>query len=273
MSKIYEKLMTCVESVRAKTDFKPEVAVILGSGLGGFADGIKIEKTISYNEIEGFPTSTVDGHKGQFVFGYVKDVPVVIMQGRVHYYEGYPMTDVVLPTRLMGMLGAKKLVITNASGGLNETFVDNTLMIITDQISVGVPNPLIGENASELGERFPDMSEIYSLRMRNVIKECAERLAIPVREGVYVQLTGPSFESPAEIRMLQKWGGDAVGMSTACEAIAAKHMGLEVCGISWVGCLGAGLCGKELSHDDVQAMALSVEDTFAALVTEVVSNI
>ena len=273
MSKAYEKLMKCVASVREKTDFVPEVAIILGSGLGGFADGIKIEKTISYNEIEGFPTSTVEGHKGQFVFGYVKETPVVIMQGRVHYYEGYPMTDVVLPTRLMGMLGAKKLVITNASGGLNETFEPNTLMVITDQISTGVPNPLIGENLDELGERFPDMSEIYSVRMQNVIKECSERINIPVREGVYVQLTGPSFETPAEIRMLQKWGGDAVGMSTACEAIAAKHMGFEICGISWVGCLGAGLCGMELSHDYVQEMARTIEGRFSALVTEVVTNI
>lgn len=273
MSKIYEKLMTCVKSVREKTDFKPEVAVILGSGLGGFADGIQIDTVIPYGEIEGFPTSTVEGHKGQFVFGYVKDVPVVIMQGRVHYYEGYSMEEVVLPTRLMGMLGAKKLVITNASGGLNETFADNTLMLITDQISVGVPNPLIGENAPELGERFPDMSEIYSVRMTNIMKECAARLQIPVREGVYVQLTGPSFESPAEIRMLQKWGGDAVGMSTTCEAIAAKHMGMEICGISWVGCLGAGLCGKALSHEDVQAGGLAIEEKFSALVTEVVCHI
>lgn len=273
MSKIYEKLMKCVESVRTKTDFKPEVAIILGSGLGDFADGIKIEKTIPYSEIEGFPTSTVEGHKGQFVFGYVREVPVVIMQGRVHYYEGYPMTDVVLPVRLMGMLGAKKLVLTNASGGLNTSFVDNTLMIINDQIAVGVPNPLIGENASELGDRFPDMSEIYSVRMRNIIKECAEKLNIGVREGVYVQLTGPSFESPAEVRMAQMWGGDAIGMSTACEAIAAKHMGFEICGISWVCCLGAGLSGKELSHEDVQGGANDIEKDFSALVTEVVCNI
>lgn len=273
MSKIYEKLMKCVASVREKTDFKPEVAIILGSGLGDFADGIKIEAVVPYSEIEGFPTSTVEGHKGQFVFGYVKETPVVIMQGRVHYYEGYPMTAVVLPTRLMGMLGAKKLLITNASGGLNETFTDNTLMIINDQISIGVPNPLIGENADELGERFPDMSEIYSVRMRNVIKECAAKLEIPVREGVYVQFTGPSFESPAEVRLAQKWGGDAVGMSTACEAIAAKHMGLEICGISWVCCLGAGLSCKELSHEDVLAGADDIGKTFSALVTEVVCNI
>ncbi len=273
MSKMYEKLVKCVESVREKTDFKPEVAMILGTGLGNFADGIKIEKVIPYSEIEDFPKSTVEGHKGQFVFGYVKDVPVVIMQGRVHYYEGYKMEDVVLPTRLMGMLGAKKLIITNASGGLNTSFENNTLMIINDHIAVGVPNPLIGENVSELGERFPDMSEVYSVRMRNIIKECAEKLDIPVREGVYVQFTGPSFETPAEIRMLQGWGGDAIGMSTACEAIAAKHMGFEICGISWVGCLGAGLVGKELCHEDVLIGAQQVEKTFAALITEVVCNI
>ena len=273
MSKAYEKLMKCVKSVREKTDFQPEVAIILGSGLGYFADGVKAEKIIPYSEIEGFPTSTVEGHKGQFVFGYINEIPVVIMQGRVHYYEGYSMMDVVLPTRLMGMLGAKKLVITNASGGLNESFSDNTLMIIKDQISIGVPNPLIGENLDELGDRFPDMSEIYSPRMRKIIRECADRLGIHVEEGVYVQLTGPSFESPAEIRLLQKWGGDAVGMSTTCEAIAANHMGLEICGISWIGCLGAGLCGKEMSHEEVQRLALSIEKDFSRLVTEVVCNI
>lgn len=273
MSKAYEKLMSCVKSVREKTDFQPEVAVILGSGLGGFADGIQIEKVIPYGEIEGFPTSTVEGHKGQFVFGYVKNVPVVIMQGRVHYYEGYSMEEVVLPTRLMGMLGAKKLVITNATGGLNETFPENTLMIIKDQISVAVPNPLIGENLSELGERFPDMSEIYSARMRKIMKECAERLQIPVEEGVYVQLSGPSFESPAEIRMVKSWGADAVGMSTTCEAIAAKHMGMEICGISWVGFLAAGLGDREMSHDDVQAGGLAIEERFSALVTEIVCHI
>ena len=166
MNDVYDKLKTCLESVRKKTDFVPEVALILGSGLGDYADQIKIETTIDYTDIDGFPTSTVAGHKGRFVFGYVNDVKVVIMQGRVHYYEGYPMTDVVLPTRLMGMMGAKKLVLTNAAGGVNPDFKPGDFMLITDHITTGIPSPLIGANIDELGARFPDMSEVYSLRMR-----------------------------------------------------------------------------------------------------------
>ena len=161
-NEIYEKLGICRKSILQKTNFKPEVAVILGSGLGEYASKIKIEQIIPYTEIEGFPVSTVVGHKGQFVFGYVKEVPVVIMQGRVHYYEGYPVTDVVLPVRLMGMLGAKKLILTNASGGINTGFHPGDLMLITDQIMSGIPNPLIGANVEELGTRFPYMSEAYS---------------------------------------------------------------------------------------------------------------
>ena len=168
MSKLYEKLETCLASVRKKTDFKPEVALILGSGLGDFADEIKIEATVDYTDIEGFPTSTVAGHKGRFVFGYVGSVPVVIMQGRVHYYEGYPMTDVVLPTRLMGMMGAKKLILTNAAGGANPEYKPGDFMMITDHITTGVPSPLIGENIDELGARFPDMSEVYSLSLIHI---------------------------------------------------------------------------------------------------------
>ena len=162
MNPVYEKLQSCLKSVRAKTDFQPKIALILGSGLGDYADGIEIVDTIDYNEIEGFPISTVSGHKGRFVFGYVKGVPVVIMQGRVHYYEGYPMTDVVLPTRLMGMMGAKVLFLTNASGGLNPNFHAGDFMVMEDQIANFVPSPLIGTNIDELGPRFPDMSEIYN---------------------------------------------------------------------------------------------------------------
>lgn len=168
-----KKLKTCLTSIRGKTDFSPKVALILGSGLGDYADGIHIETTMDYTEIEGFPVSTVKGHKGRFVFGYVGEVPVVIMQGRVHYYEGYPMTDVVLPTRLMGLLGAKQLILTNAAGGINGTFCPGDFMMITDHIAVGVPSPLIGPNLDELGPRFPDMSEVYSTRIRTVIKALA----------------------------------------------------------------------------------------------------
>lgn len=202
MDPVYEKLQSCLKSVRAKTDFQPKIALILGSGLGDYADSIEIVDTIDYNGIEGFPISTVSGHKGRFVFGYVKGVPVVIMQGRVHYYEGYPMTDVVLPTRLMGMMGAKVLFLTNASGGLNPDFHAGDFMVMEDQIANFVPSPLIGTNIDELGPRFPDMSEIYNKACREQIFAAADALDIPVRKGVYVQLTGPNYESPSEVKML-----------------------------------------------------------------------
>ncbi len=268
-----KKLKTCLESLRAKTGFQPQVALILGSGLGDYADSIDIEQTVSYSEIEGFPTSTVTGHKGQFVFGHVQGVPVVIMQGRVHYYEGYPITDVVLPTRLMGLMGAKKLILTNAAGGINFDFQPGDFMLLTDHITTAVPSPLIGPNLDELGPRFPDMSQVYSLRMRDIIKAEAAKLNIPMREGVYVQLTGPSYETPAEIRMCRAWGGDAVGMSTACEAMAARHMGLEVCGISCITNLAAGMSDKALDHKEVQETADRVSAQFKQLITAVIGAI
>ena len=268
MNKVYEKLMICVESIRKRIDFQPEVALILGSGLGDYADEIQIEQTINYTEIEGFPTSTVAGHKGRFVFGYVNEVPVVIMQGRVHFYEGYPMSDVVLPTRLMGMLGAKKLILTNAAGGANFDFKPGDFMIINDHITIAIPSPLIGENIDELGVRFPDMSEVYSQRMRKIIKDTAEKMGIKMQEGVYMQFTGPAYETPAEVRLARTLGGDAVGMSTACEAMAAHHMGMEVCGISCITNLAAGMSTEKLDHKEVQETADRVAEDFKRLVTE-----
>lgn len=273
MNNVKEKLEKCYESLRAKVDFKPEVAIILGSGLGDYADEIQIEQTIEYTEIEGFPVSTVVGHKGRFVFGYVKDTPVVVMQGRVHYYEGYPITDVVLPTRLMGLMGAKKLILTNAAGGSNPLFKPGDLMMLTDHISMFVPNPLIGANLENLGTRFPDMSEVYSKRIQEVIREAARKCDIDLKEGVYIQFTGPAYETPAEVRMARGLGADAVGMSTACEAMVARHMGMEVCGISCITNMAAGVSNQKLDHKEVQETAEKVATSFKALVTEIICNI
>ena len=272
MSVVYEKLMTCLESIQKKVNFKPEVALILGSGLGDYADEINVVQTLDYTEIEGFPTSTVAGHKGRFVFGYVGKTPVVIMQGRVHYYEGYAMSDVVLPTRLMALLGAKKLILTNAAGGVNFAFKPGDFMMITDHIGIFAPNPLIGANIEELGTRFPDMSHVYDLELQELIRTTAKENNIPLQEGVYVQLTGPSYESPAEIRMLADYA-DAVGMSTVVEAIAANHCGLRVCGISCVCNLAAGMNPTPLSHKEVQEAADKAAPLFTELVTKVIEKI
>jgi len=273
MSEAYKKLIKCRDIVQAKTSFKPKVALVLGSGLGGYADEMDIEATVDYHDIEGFPVSTVPGHKGRFVFGHVKDVPVVAMQGRVHYYEGYPMNDVVLPIRLMGLLGAKTLFLTNAVGGLNPAHTAGCFMLITDQFCYNVPSPLIGENIEELGTRFPDMSEIYDKELRIKIKAAAEAQNITLHEGVYAQFSGPNFETPAEIRAAGVMGADVVGMSTACEAIAANHMGMKICGISCVANLAAGISKTPLTHEEVQEMADKAAPQFKALVTESIYRI
>ncbi len=273
MSQTYDKLMKCYKSVKKKVKFKPEVALILGSGLGDYVKQVQVEATVAYSDIEGFPVSTVPGHKGRFVFGYVKKVPVVIMQGRVHYYEGYDMADVVLPVRLMKMMGAKVLFLTNAAGGVNSDFSAGELMLIKDHISSFVPSPLIGPNIDELGTRFPDMSDIYNKELRVLIKKAAKKLGIPLQKGVYLQLTGPAYESPAEIRMCRLLGADAVGMSTACEAVAANHMGMKICGISFISNLACGMTDEPLSHKEVQEAADRVAPLFEKLVTESIGMI
>lgn len=270
---MYKKLMTCLASVREKTDFKPKIGLILGSGLGDYADGIQTEAVVSYTDIEGFPVSTVKGHKGRFVFGHVGEKPVVIMQGRVHYYEGYDMSDVVLPTRLMGMMGIKKLILTNAAGTCNPEFKPGDFMMLTDHITTGIPSPLIGPNVDELGTRFPDMSEVYSAALREVVRKSAKEFGIALREGVYVQFTGPNYETPAEVRLARLWGGDAIGMSTACEAMAARHMGLEVCGISCITNMCAGMSDTALDHKEVQETADRVSVNFKELITRIILNL
>ena len=273
MNQIYEKLLKCTESVKARIQFRPEIALVLGSGLGDYAKEMDVKESISYSEIEGFPVSTVPGHEGRFLFGYVKGVPIVAMQGRVHYYEGYPITDVVLPVRLMGLLGAKTVILTNAAGGVNFNFQPGDLMMITDHITTVVPSPLIGANIDELGPRFPDMSEVYDKELREIIRQAARNTGISLQQGVYVQLTGPAYETPAEIRMCRIWGADAVGMSTACEAVAARHMGLKVCGISCVSNLAAGISPTPLTHEEIQAMADKVAPLFKELITASIVNI
>lgn len=272
MGEVYEKLVRCRDCVRKKTDFVPEAAIVLGSGLGDYAGSIRVEYELSYSEIEGFPVSTVPGHAGKFIFGYVDQIPVVCMKGRVHYYEGYPISDVVLPARLMKLLGARVLFLTNAAGGVNTSFHAGDLMLIRDHISVFAPNPLIGPNVDELGVRFPDMSAVYDGKLQTIIRETARENGIFLQEGVYAQLTGPSFESPAEIRMLRTLGCDAVGMSTVVEAIAANHMGMRVCGISCICNLAAGMTAVPLSHEEVQAAADQAAPHFKKLVTESVKR-
>lgn len=272
MNRVYDKLMKCYESFKSKIDFVPEVAIVLGSGLGDYANDIQVVAELDYHEIEGFPVSTVPGHAGKFIFGYVNEVPVVCMKGRVHYYEGYPISDVVLPTRLMKLMGAKILFLTNASGGINPSFTAGDFMMLKDHISIWAPNPLIGANIDELGVRFPDMTHVYDEDLQSIIRSTAEACGIALKEGIYAQLTGPSFESPAEIQLLHKLGVDAVGMSTVVEAIAANHMGMKICCISCVCNLAAGMTDNPLTHEEVQEAANAAAPKFRRLVTETVTN-
>lgn len=273
MSEVYEKLMRCFESVRKQIDFVPETALVLGSGLGDYAGTMKVEATLDYHVIEGFPVSTVPGHAGRFIFGYVGNVKVVCMQGRVHYYEGYPMTDVVLPIRLMRLMGAKTLFLTNAAGGVQQGMHGGDLMLITGQIASFVPSPLIGPNLDELGPRFPDMSEIYDRDLILLARKCAAELSIDLKEGTYVQFTGPAYESPQEVAMARLLGAGAVGMSTACEAVAANHMGMKIVGISCISNLASGISPTPLSHKEVQEAADAAAPKFQALVTSIIERI
>jgi purine-nucleoside phosphorylase len=268
-----QKLISCYESIKDEIPFRPRLALILGSGLGALADEIDVTYIIDYDKIKDFPRSTVLGHKGRFVFGYIESVPVVIMQGRVHYYEGYSMQDVVLPTRLMKLMGAEVLFLTNASGGIRSDFKPGTFMMITDHISSFVPSPLIGANFDTLGTRFPDMSQVYCKELQKKISQAAESMGIPLESGVYIQTTGPNFESPAEIRMYRTFGADAVGMSTACEAIAGVHAGMRVCGISCVSNLACGITDNPLTHQEVMEAADQNAPIFKRLIRGCVAAI
>lgn len=273
MSEVYEKLLKCYECYKERIDFTPKVALVLGSGLGDFAETIRVVDTLDYHDIEGFPVSTVPGHTGRFIFGYVGEVPVVCMQGRVHYYEGYEMSDVVLPARLMNLMGAEVLFLTNAAGGVKQGFHAGDLMLITGQIASFIPSPLRGANIDELGVRFPDMSQIYDLNLQRIVRKAAVTLGIDMKEGTYLQFSGPQYESPQEVTMSRTLGADAVGMSTACEAIAARHMGMKVVGISCISNLACGISPTPLSHKEVQEVADEAAPRFQALVTEIITQI
>lgn len=273
MSEVYDKLVRCYESVRNQVNFAPQVALVLGSGLGDYGEGIRVEATLDYHDIEGFPVSTVPGHAGRFIFGYVGDVPVVCMQGRVHYYEGYAMSDVVLPVRLMRQMGAQVLFLTNAAGGVQQGMHAGDLMLVTGQIASFVPSPLIGPNMDELGPRFPDMSEIYNRDLILIARKCAAELGIDLKEGTYLQFPGPAYESPQEVTMARILGADAVGMSTACEAVAANHMGMRIVGISCISNLACGISPQPLSHEEVQKSADAAAPKFKALVTQMIKEI
>lgn len=263
---IYDQLKESLGVIWQKLDFEPEVAIVLGSGLGGFAQEIEDEVTVPYSEIPAMPQCTVDTHVGQFVFGKLEGVRVACMQGRFHYYEGYSPEQVVMPIRLLNMLGAEKLILTNAAGGINPDFKPGDLMLFTDHIASFMPSPLRGENIDALGPRFPDMSEVYDSALREKIREAAVKAALPVREGVFLQTPGPQYETPAEIRMFAGLGADAVAMSTAIEAIAARHMGMTICAVSCITNMAAGISAQKLSHEEVKAAAEKASENFEKLV-------
>lgn len=249
-------------------DIKPQVGMILGSGLGSLADEVEEKIKIPYEKIPHFPVSTVEGHSGNLVFGRLNGVSVVMMQGRFHYYEGYSMEKVTFPVRVMKALGIETFIVTNASGGINESFQPGDIMLMTDHILNMGTNPLIGKNDESIGPRFPDMSQVYDKKWQTIVKKVAKRLQISLKEGVYIAVTGPSYETPAEIRMFRKFGADAVGMSSVPEVIVAGHMGLQVLGLSCITNLAAGVSADELSHEEVIETATRVKPIFMKLVKE-----
>jgi len=264
-----DKVRECISYIRKITDFEPEIAMILGSGLGGYTRQMdEVICSIPYSRIPGFPVSTVSGHAGKFVMGYIKGVPVIFMDGRVHYYEGYSPEDVVLPVRVMRAMGAKVLFLTNAAGGINEEYAPGSLVVLRDHVSLYVPNPLIGRNDPDEGVRFPDMTEVYDRSLRKIIADCASVKDIPISEGVYCQLSGPSYETPFEIMILSRLGVDLVGMSTVMEAITGHHLGMKVCGISLVTNMAAGISTQPLNHDEVKQAGKDSSEYFAVLVTD-----
>ncbi len=270
---VLEKLKETSDYIKSRTSIIPEIAIVLGSGLGPLAELIEEPVVIPYDEVPNFAKSTVDGHAGELIIGKLKGKPVVCMNGRFHFYEGYSFETIVFPLRSFKLLGINKLILTNAVGGINLSFLAGDLMIIQDHLNLMGTNPLIGKNIDELGTRFPDMTEVYSKRLRSIASNCGDQLGIELKEGIYAALTGPSYETPAEIKMLRLLGADAVGMSTAPEAIVANQMGMETLAISCVTNAAAGIDDQKLSHEEVTLVASKVKNDFTRLVSLIVENI
>lgn len=268
-----ERINNIFAYLSQQINYEPELGLILGSGLGVLVEDFSESVSIAYEEIPGFPLSSVEGHAGRLVCGKLAGKQVVALQGRFHYYEGYSMQELVIPVRVMGMLGVDKLLVTNAAGGVNLDFSPGEFMFITDHINLMGANPLRGENLSEFGPRFPDMSSLYSDEFIVSAEACAAELGIITRRGVYAGMMGPGFETPAEIRFLRTIGADAVGMSTVPEVIAAGHMGLSVLGISCITNMAAGVLPEPLSHEEVMEISRQVKPDFKSLVGNIVAEI
>ena len=267
---IFARAEHAARTIRARITQQPHIAIVLGSGLGDFAEELENSVAIPYAEIPGFPTSTAQGHAGRLVVGTVNNVAVVAMQGRVHFYEGYSLEEVTFPVRTFGLLGIKTLVLTNAAGGIDSDLSQGTLMVISDHLNLMGVNPLRGANDLRLGPRFPDMTEVYSRELQQRVVAEAHAMGIDLRRGVYAGLPGPSYETPAEIHMLRGFGADAVGMSTVPEAIVARHMGMQVLGISCITNMAAGISEQLINHEEVMETGRRVRDTFARLLGRLV---
>ena len=270
---MFEAINDAVSFVRSKTKIQPEVGIVLGSGLSSVVDAVKVETTIPYAEIPGAKAATVIGHSGQMVLGRAGELPVVILSGRMHFYEGYEMDEVMLLSRVIGRLGIKNLMVTNAAGGINTSFKAGDLMLISDHINLMGVNPLRGPNLDELGLRFPDMSEAYPEDLRKTAREVAKKLHLKLEEGVYLALSGPTYETPAEIRAFRTLGADAVGMSTVPEVIAMSHMNIPVLGVSLITNMAAGVLKKKLHHTEVMETAQRVQKDFTALVLGILEKL
>jgi purine-nucleoside phosphorylase len=270
---IYEEAQAAAAFIQARAGISPKAGVILGSGLGAFAKRVDRPVTIPYREIPSFPVSSVAGHAGELILGTINGVPAAVMSGRVHYYEGYAMEKATFPVRVLAALGVQSLVVTNAAGAVNPTFAPGDFMVIVDHINLTGANPLRGPNDERLGPRFPDMSHTYWLEGRKLWHEAAREVGVPLHEGVYCGLTGPSYETPAEVRMLQRIGADTVGMSTVAEAIVAAHAGIKVAGLSVVTNRAAGLSSQPLSHEEVKEVGARVQGVLCELLAGVVGRL